>query len=136
MFTRVPVYLWPHISFPLAPAFAREQIPSDRGCQSSHFVSACQSSPSLKSLEAIAIRELSRLPLSARRNQSIAAFWYSSPLLRPNCRCNIQICPTTHNSGEPPPATKQSPFHTQDGYLHAPHHREQTSSFKSSHANV
>lgn len=35
-----------------------------------------------------------------------------------------------------PPSNKLSPFHTQDGYLHGPHHREQTSSFKSSHANV
>ncbi len=64
------------------------------------------------------------------------AVWLSSPSLQPNCRCNTQICPADPNSCEPPPVTKQSPFHTQDGYLHAPHSGEQTSSFKSSHANV
>lgn len=76
----------------------------------------------------------------ARRNQSIELFGTPVPCCGLIAGATLKYVPHSHNSCEPPPVptplTKQSPFHTQDGYLHAPHRGEQTSSFKSSHANV
>lgn len=74
----------------------------------------------------------------ARRNQSIEVFGAPVPCCgliagaTLKCVLHFPILVNRH----PHPPTKQSPFHTQDGYLHAPHRGEQTSSFKSSHANV
>lgn len=116
-------------------------IPPASARHSPHFISVYQSSTSLKIPVTAAMRELPHLPLSATsgvEHQPVnRAVWYASPLLRPNCRCNTQICPTFPQFlWIPTYTTMKSPFHTQDGYLHGSHHREQTSSFKSSHANV
>lgn len=84
MSAHIPTYSVDTHFFPVAPAFAHELIHFDSGCQSSHFESARQSSPSLTSPEVAAIRELSHLPLSARHNQSIELF--GTPV---SCRCLI-----------------------------------------------
>lgn len=77
-----------------------------------------------------------RCGTSTTRNQSIELFGTPVPCCGLIVGATLKYVPHSPILVSPHPHTKQSPFHTQDGYLHGPHHREQTSSFKSSHANV